>query len=181
MCDVWAIWFCSKGFGFLRLAHGISRTLLVGYLLYRYVWTRVTSGFRHSVNEICTLLCCYAVQICSFGTAYRFHLQAPSSPLKMDRYFVPKRLWLTTNLPYVIFLKSADITRRPQADWKGREEGEDPGKDGKRKLKEIFKCWEWEDGESWLQIGKNGRTLFDRPKPTVGCSANGRRHKAGVH
>ena len=21
---------------------------------------------------------------------------------------------------------------------------------------------------------KNGRTLFDRPKPTVGCSANGR-------
>ena len=28
--------------------------------------------------------------------------------------------------------------------------------------------------ELW-QIGKNGRTLFDRPKPTVGCSANGRR------
>ena len=27
------------------------------------------------------------------------------------------------------------------------------------------------DGESWWQIGKNGRTLFDRPKPTVGCSA----------
>ena len=25
---------------------------------------------------------------------------------------------------------------------KGREEGEDPGKDGKRKQKEIFKCWE---------------------------------------
>ena len=34
---------------------------------------------------------------------------------------------------------------------------------------------EQEDGESWWQIGKNGRTLFDRPKPTVGCSANGRR------
>jgi len=32
-----------------------------------------------------------------------------------------------------------------------------------------------EDGESWWQIGKNGRTLFDRPKPPVGCSANGRR------
>jgi hypothetical protein len=28
--------------------------------------------------------------------------------------------------------------------------------------------------ESWWQIGKNGRTLFDRPKLTVGCSANGR-------
>jgi hypothetical protein len=31
------------------------------------------------------------------------------------------------------------------------------------------------DGESWCQIGKNGKTLFDRPKPTAGCSANGRR------
>jgi hypothetical protein len=29
--------------------------------------------------------------------------------------------------------------------------------------------------ESWWQIGKNGRILFDRPKPTVGCSASGRR------
>ena len=29
--------------------------------------------------------------------------------------------------------------------------------------------------EIWWQIGKNGRTLFDRLKPTVGCSANGRR------
>ena len=26
-------------------------------------------------------------------------------------------------------------------------------------------------------MGKNGRTLFDRPKPTVGCSANGRRRR----
>jgi len=26
--------------------------------------------------------------------------------------------------------------------WKGREEGKDPGKDGNRKQKEIFKCWE---------------------------------------
>jgi hypothetical protein len=25
--------------------------------------------------------------------------------------------------------------------------------------------------------GKNGRILFDRPKPTVGCSANGRRRR----
>jgi hypothetical protein len=25
--------------------------------------------------------------------------------------------------------------------WKGRDEGEDPGKDGE-KWKEIFKCWE---------------------------------------
>ena len=61
--------------------------------------------------------------------------------------------------------------------WKGWEEGEYPRKDGKRKEKEIFKCWEWEDGESWWHIGKNGRTLFDRPKPTAGCSANGRRRR----
>ena len=27
------------------------------------------------------------------------------------------------------------------------------------------------------QIGKNGRTLFDRPKPTMGCSANRRRRR----
>jgi hypothetical protein len=33
--------------------------------------------------------------------------------------------------------------------WKGRDEKEDPGKDGQKKWKEIFKCWEWEDGESW--------------------------------
>jgi hypothetical protein len=26
-------------------------------------------------------------------------------------------------------------------------------------------------------MGKNGRILFDRPKPTVGCSANGRKRR----
>jgi len=26
--------------------------------------------------------------------------------------------------------------------WKGREGEEDGGKDGKRKQKEVFKCWE---------------------------------------
>jgi hypothetical protein len=31
--------------------------------------------------------------------------------------------------------------------------------------------------ESWWLIGKNRRTLFDRPKPTADCSANGRRRK----
>ena len=30
---------------------------------------------------------------------------------------------------------------------------------------------------SWWQIGKNGRTLFYRPKPTADCSANGRRRR----
>ena len=31
------------------------------------------------------------------------------------------------------------------------------------------------DGERWWQVGENGRTLFDRPKPTEGCNANGRK------
>ena len=31
--------------------------------------------------------------------------------------------------------------------WKGQDEGDDPGKDGGKKEKEIFKYWEWEDGE----------------------------------
>jgi hypothetical protein len=26
--------------------------------------------------------------------------------------------------------------------WKGRDKEEDPGKDGEKKKKEIFKCWE---------------------------------------
>ena len=26
--------------------------------------------------------------------------------------------------------------------WKGRDEEEDPGEDGEKKWKEIFKCWE---------------------------------------
>ena len=30
-------------------------------------------------------------------------------------------------------------------------------------------------------MGTNGRTLFHRPKPTVGCSANGRRRRRGKH
>jgi hypothetical protein len=34
-----------------------------------------------------------------------------------------------------------------------------------------------DDGESWRQIGKNGRILFDRPKPTAGCSASGGRRR----
>jgi hypothetical protein len=28
-----------------------------------------------------------------------------------------------------------------------------------------------------LVTGKNGRILFDRPKPTAGCNANGRRRR----
>jgi hypothetical protein len=30
-----------------------------------------------------------------------------------------------------------------------RRRGKDPGKDGEKKWKEICKCWEREEGESW--------------------------------
>ena len=43
------------------------------------------------------------------------------------------------------------------------------------KWKEICKCQGWEDGESWWRIETNGGLLCDRPKPTLGCSAIGRR------
>jgi len=36
----------------------------------------------------------------------------------------------------------------------------------------------------WRELvadGKNGRTLFDRPKPTVCCSATGRRRRSGKY
>jgi len=43
-------------------------------------------------------------------------------------------------------VERTEVDRMPKRsslkNWKGREEGEDPGKYGKRKWKEIFKCWE---------------------------------------
>jgi hypothetical protein len=33
--------------------------------------------------------------------------------------------------------------------WKGRDEEEDLENDGEKKWKEILKCWECEDEESW--------------------------------
>jgi hypothetical protein len=29
----------------------------------------------------------------------------------------------------------------------------------------------------WRQVGQNGGALFDKPKPTTGCSANGRKRR----
>jgi hypothetical protein len=43
-----------------------------------------------------------------------------------------------------------------------------------RKKLDRFK----DDGER--QIGKSGRMLFDRPKPTEGCSASGRRRRKSL-
>jgi hypothetical protein len=49
---------------------------------------------------------------------------------------------------------------RPRKGWKEEVE---------RDL-QILRVRRWSE----LVIGKNGRTFFDRPKPTVGCTANGR-------
>ena len=62
-----------------------------------------------------------------------------------------------------IFTQELEGTRR-----RGR-----PRKRWKEEVERDLQVLGVRDGESWWQIGKNGRTLFDRPKPTVGCSANG--------
>jgi len=68
-------------------------------------------------------------------------------------------------MPKKIFTQELEGTRqrgRPRKGW--REEVErDLQVPGMRR-------W-WRE----LLIGKNGEVLFDRPKPTAGCSANGRR------
>jgi hypothetical protein len=63
--------------------------------------------------------------------------------------------------------------------------------EGTRRRGRPRKRWK-EEAERYLQVlgvrrwrelvadGKNGRTLFDRPKPTVGCSADGRRRRINL-
>jgi hypothetical protein len=66
-------------------------------------------------------------------------------------------------MPKKIFTQELEGTRR-----KGR-----PRKRWKEEVERDLQVLGVKDGESWWQIGKNGRTLLDRPKPTVGCSAYG--------
>ena len=70
-------------------------------------------------------------------------------------------------MPRKIFTQELEGTRRrgrPRKRWKEEVE-RDLQVLGMRRCRELVADRE-----------KNGRTLFDRPKPTVGCSANGRRH-----
>ena len=67
-------------------------------------------------------------------------------------------------MPKKIFTHELEWTRRrgrPRKGWK--EEAE-------REL-QVLGMRRWRE----LVTEKNGRILFDRPKPAVGCSANGRR------
>jgi hypothetical protein len=52
---------------------------------------------------------------------------------------------------------------RPRKGW---------GEEGERDL-QVMGVRRWKE----LLTGQNGGTLFDRPKPTAGCSANGRRRR----
>ena len=70
----------------------------------------------------------------------------------------------------IIFTQELEGTRRrgrPRKRWKEEVE-RDLQVLGVRRWREL------------VADRKNGRTLFDRPKPTVGCSANGRRRSSCI-
>jgi len=65
----------------------------------------------------------------------------------------------------LLFTQELEGTKRRgrlRKGWKGEVE-RDLQSAASEKMERVDGRWE-----------KNGRTLFDRPKPTVGCSANGR-------
>jgi hypothetical protein len=67
-------------------------------------------------------------------------------------------------MPRKIFTQELEGSRRrgrPRKGWRGEVE---------RDL-QVLGVRRWRE----LMTGQNGRTLFDRPKPTTGCSASGRR------
>jgi len=66
-------------------------------------------------------------------------------------------------LVHTVFTPEREGTRqrgRPRKGWR-----EEAGRD-----LQVLGVGRWRE----LVIGRNGGTLFDRPKPTAGCSANGR-------
>jgi hypothetical protein len=72
-------------------------------------------------------------------------------------------------MPKNIFTQELEGTRRrgrPRKGW--REEVE-------RDL-QVLEVRRWSE----LVIGTNGGALFDRPRPTMDCSANGRRRRSQI-
>jgi hypothetical protein len=68
-------------------------------------------------------------------------------------------------MPKMIFSQELEGPRRrgrPRKRWKEEVE----------KDLQVLGVWRWR--ELATERKKNGRILFDRPKPTAGCSANGR-------
>ena len=70
-------------------------------------------------------------------------------------------------MPKKIFTQELEVTRRRGRHRKGWKE------EVERDL-QVLGVRRWRE---LVADRKNGRTLFDRPKPTVGCSANGRSPK----
>ena len=73
-------------------------------------------------------------------------------------------------MPKKIFTQVLEGTgkrRRPRKRWKEEVE---------RDL-QVLGVRRWRELVADRNKKKNERTLFDRPKPTVGCSANGRRRR----
>jgi hypothetical protein len=69
-------------------------------------------------------------------------------------------------MPKKIFTQELEGTRRrgrPRKGWK--EEAE--------RVLQVLEVRRWRESV----IGNNGEVLFDRPKPTADCSANGRRRR----
>jgi hypothetical protein len=74
---------------------------------------------------------------------------------RMEEDRIPKKLFTQE-------LERMRRRRRPRKGWKEEVE-RDLQVLGVRRWREL------------VQIEKNGRIFLDRPKPTAGCSANGRR------
>jgi len=101
-------------------------------------------------------------------------LEEPSKGENIVKWIKGQRIsWLghlermeEDRMPKKIFTQELEWTRRrgrPRKGW--REEVE-------RDL-QVVRVRRWRE----LVIGKNGEVLFDRPKPTAGCSVNGRRRR----
>jgi hypothetical protein len=79
----------------------------------------------------------------------------------MEEYRMPKK----------IFTQELEGTRRRERPRKGCKE------EVERHL-QVLGVRRWR--ELVIDREKNGRIFFDRPKPTVGCCANGRRRRRSI-
>jgi len=74
------------------------------------------------------------------------------------------KTWKKGRMPKKIFTQELEGMRRRGKTQEKMERGRKKSSSaGSEKMDRVGGRWE-----------KNGRTLFDRPKPTAGCSANGR-------
>jgi hypothetical protein len=74
--------------------------------------------------------------------------------------------------------------RMPKKIFTQEMEGMRRGRPRKRWKEEVETDLQVLGVRRWTELvadrKKNGRTLFDRLKPSVGCSANGRKRRSGI-